>query len=89
MSIKQIHSDSPSAVGSTTFSSVFAWFNVVGEKDSSWDFKSVATFGKSFNAGAAILWVKYNTTFFYTIKIFFDWKEMREEEEDGDEEFCC
>lgn len=44
----------PSAVGSKAFSSVLAFFSEFGENDSSCDFKSTATFGKSFNDGAAI-----------------------------------
>ena len=44
----------PSAVGNKTFSSVFAFLSLSAEKDSSWDFKSSATFGKSFKAGAAM-----------------------------------
>ena len=45
----------PSAVGSKHFSSVLALLSAVGENASSWLFKSTSTFGKSFNAGAAIL----------------------------------
>lgn len=45
----------PSAVGSKNFSSVLAFLSELGENDSSWDFKSTATFGKSFSDGAAIV----------------------------------
>lgn len=47
--------DLPSAVGSKNFSSVLAIFSESGENDSSWLFKSIATFGKSFNCGVAIV----------------------------------
>lgn len=46
---------SPSAVGNSNFSSVLAIFRESGEKDSSWLFKSTATFGKSFSDGDAAI----------------------------------